>query len=311
MANGFNMELRGQQEWSWLLTIDLFLGGLGGGLFLLFQIFHLPPVMALLSLGLVALGGVVLLSELGRPWRAWRAIFRLRTSWISRGVLFVSLFLAAGSIYIAAALRVFSWFPPASDHPGIRMLGVIAGLCALLITVYPGFVLSASRGIPFWDSLLLPVLFFTHSAMGASGVVLLVSRFRSLERGLHPIEVLAAALIIVNLIAISIYVWAMNRASVAAQEAVKLLQRGPLGWTFGVGVILVGMVVPLAVVLWMPSAEVLAGGSILIGALLFRYSVLKAGVYAPLALVGLDMSKLCRADADLVGEYAGSTAGRP
>ena len=32
--SGFNMELRSQREWSWLLAIDLFLGGLGGGVVL-------------------------------------------------------------------------------------------------------------------------------------------------------------------------------------------------------------------------------------------------------------------------------------
>jgi len=40
----------------------------------------------------------------------------------------------------------------------------------------------------------------------------------------------------------------------------------------------------LVVVLWTPSAMALAGLFILIGGLLFRYCVLKAGVYVPFPL---------------------------
>src|SRR3989338_3302609 len=74
MAHEFNTELTEQEEWGWLLAVDLFLGGMGGGLFLLFLIFNLSPSIAVLSLGLVALGAVVLMVELGRPLRAWRAL---------------------------------------------------------------------------------------------------------------------------------------------------------------------------------------------------------------------------------------------
>ena len=49
MAQGFNTELKCQQEWGWLLTIWLFLGGSGSGLFLLFAIFDLPPFLALIA----------------------------------------------------------------------------------------------------------------------------------------------------------------------------------------------------------------------------------------------------------------------
>lgn len=314
MANAFNMELRGQQEWSWLLAIDLFLGGLGGGLFLLFQAFHLPLFTVFLSLGLVVLGGVVLLSELGRPSRAWRAIVRLRSSWISRGVLFVSVFVVAAALYVAPAFSVFSWLPWNVANPAGRTLSFIAGLSALLITLYPGFVLSASRSIPFWNTPLLPFLFLTQSIVGATGILLLISPFGSFEPVLPQIELLAVFFIAVNFILILVHLLFMKHAGdqsgAAARESVRLLNRGSLGWTFWVGVPFVGMILPLAVILSFRSAMVLAGALILVGALLFRYCVLKAGVYVPSALVGMDMSKLNRADDELAREYASMAARR-
>src|SRR3989337_3517248 len=158
MAHEFNMKLTPQEEWSWLLAVDLFLGGMGGGLFLLFLIFNLSPSIAVLSLGLVALGAVVLMVELGRPLRAWRALLKPFSSWISRGVIFVSLFLIFGALYVAPAFEFFSWLPWGDDPTARKTIGAIAGAAALLVTLYPGFVLAASPSIPFWNSPLLPVL---------------------------------------------------------------------------------------------------------------------------------------------------------
>ena len=286
MECGFNMELTRQREWSWLLAIDLYLGGLGGGLFLLFQFFNLPLFVAILALVLVALGALVLLSELGHPLRAWRAIFKIRTSWISRGVLFVSLYLGAGTLYVASTMSAFSWLPWAGDTLGARILWYIAGFCAVFVILYPGFILTASPAVPFWNTPLLPVLFLTHAVMGAGGIVLLVSPLNAFEASLGQIESLVSLLIVVNFLMIMIYLLNMNHSGVAAKEAVRLLtNRGPLGWTFGIGTIFVGMLLPLLVLVWVPSAVVLAGAGILIGALLFRYCVLKAGVYVPFPLL--------------------------
>src|SRR3972149_7612051 len=175
MVTSFNVELRGQQEWAWLVAIDLFFGGLGGGLFLLCPHLPLSPAIGLLSLGLVTVGGLVLLAELGHPMRAWRAMAKPRTSWISRGMISVFLFIVLGFFYIAPSVSFFSWLPWNPAGYSERVIGTVAAVCALLVTLYPGFVLSASPSIPFWNSPLLPVFFFSHSLMGASGIIFLLS----------------------------------------------------------------------------------------------------------------------------------------
>jgi len=284
MTSEFTMQLNKQQEWSWLLAIDLFLGGLGGGLFLFYEVFELPVSIGLLSLGLVVVGGLVLLMELGHPWRAWRAICRPFSSWISRGVIFVLLFVISSSLYIAPAFDLFSWLPWAPLSLGGKVLGVIAGVSACLVALYPGFVLSASPSIPSWNSPLLPVLFFSHSVTGASGILLLLSPLGLLNQRLEGISSLAVLLIGANFVLIAFYLMVLKKSGLAAKESVRHLNEGSLSWTFKVGVILVGTVFPLLVVVWMPSAVVLAGAFVLIGGLLFRYCVLKSGVYVPFAL---------------------------
>jgi formate-dependent nitrite reductase membrane component NrfD len=307
MAQGFNAEFKCQQEWGWLLSIWLFLSGSGCGLFVLFKVLDLPLFFALLGLGSIVLGGVVLLLELGSPLRAWRGASRIRTSWLSRGVVFVCFFVLTGFLSVAPAFA--PWLPWQGASLTGGALGWIAALCALMIVLYPGFFLAKNRSIPFWNTAWLPAVLVAYAATGASAMILLGS---ALKEGLHPFDSLAAVLIVVNAILVGVYLLAMHRAGGPARESVRLLNAAPLSWSFRFGVILVGLLLPLLLVLWVPQAAVLAGACMLAGSLLFRYCVLKVGVYVPPALVqeGMDFSRLNRTGTDLEREYAGMAAER-
>lgn len=284
MSGDFSIELKDQQEWSWLVAVDLFLGGLGGALFVFFVLFDLPSSIGLLSLGLVMAGGLVLLAELGHPLRAWRAFCKPFSSWISRGVILVLLFLISGSLYAAPGADLLSWLPWAPGTFGGRVLGGIAGVSALMVTVYPGFVLSASPSIPFWNSPFLPVLFLFNSATGASGILLLFSPFVFMRQSFEEVSALAALLIVANFVLLFIYLLGLSNSGMSAKESVRRLREGSLGWVFQGGVALTGTLIPLLILFLIPSGASVAGGCVLLGGLLYRYCVLKAGVYVPFAL---------------------------
>jgi formate-dependent nitrite reductase membrane component NrfD len=284
MTHEFNMGLNRQEEWAWLVAIDLFLGGSGGGLFLLTLFFDLSPSAALCSLALVILGAVVLLSELGHPLRAWRAIARPSTSWISRGVIFVTLFIITGFLYVAPSFSAFSgllWSPASVAG---RTLAAIAGISAFMVILYPGLMLSASPAIPFWNSPLLPVLFLSQSLLGASGIVLLFSPLGLYDQALQALSSLTLLLIIINLILVVIHLLALRSSGLSGRESLRHLKQGAPGLTFGGGVVLLGMILPLMIGLWIPSLVVMGGAFILVGTLFYRYCILKAGVYVPFPL---------------------------
>ncbi len=306
MAQGFNAEMKCQQEWGWLLSIWLFLSGSAAALFLAYVLFDLPLFFGRLSLAAMLLGGAVLLLEQGSPLRAWRAAFRTRTSWLSRGVLFVSLFFLTGLASIAPA----GWLPWASGGAAARAVEWIAALCAFMIVLYPGFFLANNRSIPFWNTAWLPAVLVSYAALGASALVLVGSAFA--DGGSRLFQSLAALLIVVTAALLGAYLSAMNGAGGAARESVRLLNRAPLAWTLRIGVLLVGLLLPLASLLWSASLGTFAGICILVGSFLFRYCVLKAGVYVPPALVqeGMDFSRLNRTGSDLEREYAGISAQR-
>ncbi len=310
MSNVFNMEPRAQQEWAWLLAIWLFLGGTGGGLFLLFLAFALPAYFGVLSLVLIMSGGVVLLLELGNPLRAWRTMFRPTTSWLSRGVLFVLLFVISSVFSVGPRFEKLSWLSSLDNQLSEQVFGWVAGFCALMIILYPAFFfLSTSRAIPFWRSPLLPVLFVGYALLGAVGVVLLLAPDTG---ALSELASFAVVLILINAAMIAIYLATMLRSGGSARQSVRLLSSVPLGYMFWLGVVAAGLVLPLLQILLLPPSTATAGFLLLLGGLLFRYCLLRAGVYVPPALVAaaFDFSKLNRTSAQFQREYAGMDAQR-
>jgi formate-dependent nitrite reductase membrane component NrfD len=309
-ARGFDMAMRTQQEWGALFSLWLFLSGTGSVLFLLFELLGLPPVFGLLSLAVVVAGGVLLLFELGNPLRAWRSVARLRTSWLSRGALSVALFLVCGALSVAPSFAVFSWLPWNEQSIVGKLLGWAALLCALLVSIYPGFFLANNRSVPFWNTRLFAVMSWGFAVMGACGLALLA--WPAALAGVERLEWLAAIVILVNLVMLVVHLLGMARAGGAAGESVRLLNHAPLSTMLHIGVVLVGMVLPLVAMVWFPSALALAGAGMLIGTLALRCCVVMAAVYVPpqLAEQGFDLGTLKRPSEQLRQEYAAASARR-
>ncbi len=311
MNEKFTAEQYAQREWAWLLALYLFLGSLGACVFLLVQLFGLPRPFLFVSIGLVVCGAIAILFKLGSPQRAWRALSRPTTSWISRGAWFVGGFFVFVCLTVAPSFAALSWLPWDDGTPVGIAFAWIAAAFALLTAIYPGFVVSNARAIPFWNTPLVPLLFFTYAALAAVGIVLIGSA--SAPGEIARFAPWAEALIVGNVVFAAVYLLGMKRAGGSAAGSVHRLTRGSLGAVFWVGAVLVGLILPLAALLWPTPAAALAGACIEIGALLFRYSVLRAGVYyAPAAFVPakVDFSTLTRTSADFAREYAGMTANR-
>ena len=111
--NQFTMGYRPQGEWSWLITTAFFLGNVGAGLFLIsyFNSLYLGAGVGLLIVGVGK--STAHLLYLGRPERFLRVIVRWRTSWISRGLIAMGLFLVFGVVYLARYLHA-SFVPTVS-----------------------------------------------------------------------------------------------------------------------------------------------------------------------------------------------------
>jgi len=308
MAKKFDVQFKCQHEWGWLLSTWLFLSATGSCLFLLYELFGLPKYFAQLSLGIIVAGGIVLLLELGSPMRAWRGISRLGSSWLSRGALSVGLFVVSGALLIAPSYPAFAGLPWNETSAFGRLLEWLAALCAVMITLYPGIFLSQNRSIPFWHSPGLVLLMVLFAWLGSASVVLLGSATAGAN---SPVITSLPWMVLLTLVVGAIYVSIKASSGGAAAESVRLLLAGPVKATFWIGVVGVGMVLPV-LLLFGKAAPELAGLCLLAGGFLARYCILSVGVYVPSTAVnsGIDFSKLCRtSNALLEREYAGMAAG--
>lgn len=293
MANGFNARMRCQQEWGWLLAIWLFLSGSASVLFLLYRIAGLPARFGDGAIGLLLLGLGVLLLEQGSPLRAWRALSGIGTSWLSRGVVFIVAFIVCATLGQVLV----------PDSAAARVATGGAVISAVMVALYPGLFLANNRSVPFWHTQLLPGVLVASSVMAASGFVLVASSYLPGGLTLQPALSLTAIGLSIGLVLV--HLASKRRGDMAAAESVRLLTQTPLAGLFLGGAVFAGMVLPAALLLWRPDVPAPAGGLMLVGCLLLRYCIVRAGVYVPAPAVrrGRDFSRLNRTSSEFEREY--------
>ena len=230
----------------------------------------------LLSLGM----GLSYMLHLTKPLRAWRMIVKPGTSWISRGFTFIMLFICL--TFITLVLR--TWFP--DNTTAITTFKILAGIFAFAQSIYTGFAVSYVSAIKLWNSAILPILFVVCGFSGGLAILLGIS----LE-GDHvaAIENMARITLIGFAIILTVYLWNSTYTSTTAKDSVRRVVRGSIAGIFWTGVVLLGIVIPIAISV---ATYFLAGshsGLLLtaviceiLGGLALRYVILKAGVYSPL-----------------------------
>lgn len=270
---GFDFQREWVQGRGLLLLAAFYLGGVGGGLFLASLIAGWHTGL-LIGIGVVALGkGSAHLLFLGHPERFWRAMMRPQSSWISRGILFLIGFLVFGLAYYVVG--------------GSVLLGLSAFFAFCLI-MYTGFVMAASPAISFWNNPLLPLLFITAALWSGASVAEVAHSLWGIDMNVGGLGVLGLVAGSAAVVVLFCYLVVNYYSTIAAKEAVLFLALGRLAWLFYGGVVVLGLVIPLAILVPAYLGEVpalalaVAGFSELAGSLCLRYALLRAGIFAPI-----------------------------
>ena len=271
-----------QQEWAWLISAAFFFGKVGAGAFLISYFTHYYTGMVVGLLIVAVLKTTAHLLFLGRPLRAWRAVAKWRTSWISRGLLGVLVLLVAGFVYVSPALGI------GVLHKGSAVqavFGVIAALGAVDVMIYDGFVLKQSRGIPFWNTYLSPLLAIGYATLAGITMTLVLQSITLTHTSLGSLEGLEIALLAVNLVLIGLYVLTARTRGTAAQAAAAMLTRGRLQALFllVVGCLLATLVfAAVAIATGDVAFLAIAACCDLTGHFVVFFAVLRSGAYAPM-----------------------------
>jgi formate-dependent nitrite reductase membrane component NrfD len=270
-----------------LLVAAHFLSGVGAGGWLMGLLLGSRTVL-LLGLLATVIGGLVHLGFLGHPERAWQMIRKPRTSWISRGLLAIGIFVPSALLYL-----IPQYAPSAYGTRGafaIVMLVIsLAGMAGIFL--YKGFVYSASRAVPLWHSPLLPVSYIAVGLRSGAALALICLPFAFYSGGFHAASTWWIATTIACLFLFLVEASA-DQGDQTVARSLRVLWRGQMAWTFWVGWIVIGVLVPAGLVIAsFPEAlssggYVIAGVASLFGDFCYKYCFNTAGTYVPFVSAG-------------------------
>lgn len=272
------IERRGTMLWLAFFFIEL-----GAGMFFVASFFQNQlPAMVTGWVVCALLGGGLHLAFLGKPLRFWRMVVSSgwTTSWISRGLIFVSLFLLLGVVNMG----LLQW----AGASGVLLW--LVRIFAFLTVIYGGFAMNYVNGIPLWNTAILPVLYLISGLWGGAEVTLGITLAADTGTAV-ALEEWIRILLIGFIILIPVYLMSVRYTSLTGQASVKQMVLGKWSSLFWGVVVVVGMVIPLAAVAYSfiagfegtPSALLylaILGG--LLGDLAMRYLILRCGMYSPL-----------------------------
>jgi formate-dependent nitrite reductase membrane component NrfD len=296
-----------QTEWGWLVAAYLFLGGVGSGAYVTAAVNSMSsgsPLSTTVGLWVswiaLGVGTICLLADLGTPVKAVLAGMKVGSSWIARGFWIISLFMIIA--FVQSVLTLVPGGGGAALNGVLTVLGVVLAFGTM---AYTGILLGASKGIPFWRSAVVPVIFII-SALATGhftviiGMVLLGGTFAASELKLMSLE--AALLVVFEVLAIVLYLQAAFRVPDARVSARRILKRT----SFVVGYIVLGLAVPLVVsaFIYYTIGDAVTGALVgaaavgallgLIGGLILRHAVLVTGSLPTWNMAGFEFRRIGR-----------------
>lgn len=284
-------DYRPQREWGQgrglFLVVGHFLVGIAAGAWLFGLLFHYQPGL-IAGFLLAGIGGIAHLAFLGRPERFWKMARHVRTAWIARGFIGLAVFLVGAALYLpAVAFAAWPW----GAASGIAWFGwLMAAFGMIVLIVYMGFVYSASKGIPFWNSPLHPLIYIGYALRGGAAAVMTEMAVLGAPGGPAVKQLvmiwIAVTALVVLLFALDLR-HALGGGDRAARASVRELLSGGLAKSFYGGTLLLGLVVPMLVITsGFAGLELgvlaIVGISSAVGDFFAKYTTIRAGIYRPL-----------------------------
>ncbi len=290
-------------DWGAPVALDLFLAGMGAAFLMIAVIANLAGgrkyrrvclTGAIAAPGPVILGVVLLIIDLGKPWRFWEMILRRAPelnrlespfimfkigSTMSIGIWLVVVFIIVSLIYMVVAILAypFKWAETLQ-----KFVGIIGIPFALLVTTYTGVLIAASSNV-LWNNWLLPTVFVSSAIVtGIAGVALILAFLQickpesEIGSDVPRLEILNSRIIVFQLLMVILFIiFGIGSAPMRAMIGSSF---GLLWW---IGVILLGLILPLLVGFKggakRPSISVLISTLVLLGGFSLRYVILIGG----------------------------------
>ena len=296
--------------WDWPIAIYLFLLGISSGLVTLAVLLRryrpqaggpdstLLRTTLVLGPGAIILGLLILIFHLARPWTFWKLMFNYSlTSVMSMGVMLFQAYMAELILWLAkifekellallprvGVLRTaLGWLTPLH-----RPLETLLLALAVLLGAYTGFLLSALKSYPLLNHPLLPALFLVSglSSGAAAALIAMALRARAHPQSAeaHFVHRLETPVVWVEIFLLAAFFIGLALGDAGKTRALAAALGGGF-WSlwFWLGVVGIGLLLPMLLRPWLSRRPTLAGtllvsGASLTGVLLLRFFILYAG----------------------------------
>jgi polysulfide reductase chain C len=301
-------------EWGLLVVNYLFLAGLSAGAFAIssFATYIGGPhfrrvarIGALIAPWPVAVGVSLLVLDLGRPFAFYDLFLALQYtspmsigSWLLTGFIFLSLAYAA--LWLPAPLdnllrapnranlfHFARWtlLPQTAIRRGRAILAALGFPLSLGVGIYTGVLLGAIPSRPFWNTPMVAQLFLFSAMSSGTATVLLVIALLG-TRHEHGYEEERRLLVSTDMVLIVLEIFMIvpfllhhALSTWSSASSIELILGGEYTLWFWVGVILLGILLPLAIEGYELFPVILKEGAA-------RYSLVLSATSAVLVLVG-------------------------
>ena len=224
-----------------------------------------------ISLAFLSLTGLFLVMDLDRPDRFLNVLLRPQwNSWLVKGGYTITIFGLLVTIW--GAMTYFE------IETGETVLLWITAFFAVMLAIYTAFLFAQAKGRDFWQSPSLALHMLVHSVMAGAAIFALVLLVSGTEDWMSILGMVMIIALSVNLFTM-ITELTMTHPSTSAHSVVKMITKGRYKNLFWFGVVIIGNVLPLALLVLMPSAMTLTIAAIFI--LLGIYATEKIWVEAP------------------------------
>jgi len=267
--------------WDYRVVLDLFLGGVSIGIFLLgavlFYIDSKKYELIIKKSWIIApifiiVGLLLLMTELGRPMNVIKTIVYVNpTSFMSIGIFLQGI---AILLLLLVALKALGTKMESISKPLVYSAAVFAGL----VGFYHGFLLTGIGREPWTNS--VPMIFFLSSILAGASISLLISyKSEAFDEAVEKLKIPMIFNAILTLLLVAVFAWAysltLNNAEAKISYELLMSNFSSIFWLL---TILVGMVLPLILFTMtimkkidIKTAFVPAALSIVVGSFFLKY----------------------------------------
>ncbi|MHC4239876.1 MAG: NrfD/PsrC family molybdoenzyme membrane anchor subunit, partial [Planctomycetota bacterium] len=238
--------------YDWMIVTYFFLGGLSAGAHMFSvaanywkkEFKPLAKTAALVAPITLAIGMLILLIDLGKPFRAWRLYLSFNPrSAIWWGTWFLGIFFLLSLVY--------AWLLTKGEDEKAKKYAYLGLPFGFLVAVYTAIILAQSPGTALWRHVIaiLPWLFLIGGAISGIALVILVSAGRADGALLAKLGRFLVCLVLLELVIIFTDVVILLNGDITAVESAKSFLVGDFSFLFWVLEIIVGVLIPVVILL--------------------------------------------------------------